>query len=291
VFCPDTDTDNRNQRLAQGLFEELSRRLKEADVALLDDSQAARDAGGFLAQVCLLSEREALLGVMRAGDAISLAPGGRMRSHVSGEAPARSAMKLAEAFTWFGQGPEPGDVCVDLGAAPGGWTHVLSQRRAHVVAIDPGALRPQVLRHGVEHLRMSAFDFEPEVPADWLFCDMAWRPLEVAALLAKWGRRHWARFLIANIKLPMNKRAAMVQRVLEILRTGGWTALKARQLYHDRDEVTIAGWRGFGGDARPPAKKREPMPATKPKTGGERGGRPQGSGGGPRRQNYGKGRR
>jgi 23S rRNA C2498 (ribose-2'-O)-methylase RlmM len=31
--------------------------------------------------------------------------------------------------------------------------------------------------------------------------------------------------------------------VREILTDGGWASLRARQLYHDRDEVTVAGVR------------------------------------------------
>jgi 23S rRNA (cytidine2498-2'-O)-methyltransferase len=72
---------------------------------------------------------------------------------------------------------------------------------------------------------------------------MAWRPLEAASLLAKWARRRWARFLVANIKLPMKKKAEYLFRVRDILADGGWENLRARQLYHDRDEVTFAGVR------------------------------------------------
>ena len=127
-------------------------------------------------------------------------------------------MKLGEALAWLGRGPEAGEVCVDLGASPGGWTYILHRRRAHVVAVDLGSLAPSLRdQKGIEHLRMDAFRFAPELPADWLFCDMAFRPLEVAALLAKWGRKHWARFLVANIKLPMARRAAMLFHTIEFI--------------------------------------------------------------------------
>jgi 23S rRNA (cytidine2498-2'-O)-methyltransferase len=153
-------------------------------------------------------------------------------------------MKLVEALTWLDRGPEPGDLCVDLGAAPGGWTWVLLERRARVLAIDLGDLAPSVRdRKGVVHLRADAFRAVPEEPMDWLFCDMAFRPLEVAGLLAKWARNKWARHLVANLKLPMKQKAQMLFRVRDILTDGGWSSLRARQLYHDRDEVTIAGVR------------------------------------------------
>ncbi|MGZ3408234.1 MAG: 23S rRNA (cytidine(2498)-2'-O)-methyltransferase RlmM, partial [Polyangia bacterium] len=117
-------------------------------------------------------------------------------------------------------------------------------RRAHVLAVDPAFMARSLQgKRGLTHIRGDAFKFEPREPVDWLFSDMAWRPLESAALLAKWARRRWARLLIANIKLPMKKKAEMLVRVREILTDGGWTNLRVRQLYHDREEVTIAGVR------------------------------------------------
>jgi 23S rRNA (cytidine2498-2'-O)-methyltransferase len=69
---------------------------------------------------------------------------------------------------------------------------------------------------------------------------MAWRPLEAAALLAKWGRRKWARMMVANIKLPMTKKADILTRVRAILeQEGNWKHVRMKQLYHDRDEITL----------------------------------------------------
>ena len=74
--------------------------------------------------------------------------------------------------------------------------------------------------------------------------DMAWRPLEVAALLARWGRNRWATWLVANIKLPMHDKNPVLHRVRHVLgQHGGWTQLRVRQLYHDRDEVTVTAVR------------------------------------------------
>jgi 23S rRNA (cytidine2498-2'-O)-methyltransferase len=45
--------------------------------------------------------------------------------------------------------------------------------------------------------------------------------------------------LVANIKLPMSKKAEYLLRVKDILTSSGWGHLRVRQLYHDRDEVTV----------------------------------------------------
>lgn len=46
--------------------------------------------------------------------------------------PSRACLKLWEFFTLFGRRPRPGELCLDLGARPGGWTWVLQQLGAHV---------------------------------------------------------------------------------------------------------------------------------------------------------------
>jgi len=234
------------------LLAQTASQVEEAAIASLPPqvrarrvaAHEARETGDRLAQACLLSRSRAAIGVIPVGEAVSLAPGGRRRIGAPPGAPSRAAAKLLEAFDWLGRAPEAGELCIDLGAAPGGWSWVLLQRRARVVAVDPARLAPSLARHRhLRHVAANAFQWLPDEPADWLLCDMAWRPLEVAALLAKWGRRGAARFLVANVKLPMKKKVDMIRRVREILTTGGWRNIRVRQLYHDRDEVTLSAWR------------------------------------------------
>jgi 23S rRNA (cytidine2498-2'-O)-methyltransferase len=109
-----------------------------------------------------------------------------------------------------------------------------------VVAVDRASLAGELETHSrLRHLRQSAFSYRPEEPVDWLLCDMAWRPLEVAALLARWGRQGWALHLVANLKLPMRDKVPTLVRARALLEAGGWKAVRLRQLYHDRDEVTV----------------------------------------------------
>jgi 23S rRNA (cytidine2498-2'-O)-methyltransferase len=249
LWWPDSDEANPLSTRAQALEVEVLTRLRARHPAWAPleqpSARAALAENGLYLQASLFQKGSACAaGAVPARDAPSLAPGGRLRVHVPAAAPSRAAMKLEEAFAWLDRAPEPGDVCVDLGAAPGGWSFVLLSRRAHVIAVDPAQMARSLEKEKhFRHYRADAFHFDPGEPVDWLFSDMAWRPLEAAALYAKWARRGWARLLIANIKLPMKKKAEYLVRVREILEEGGWQNLRARQLYHDRDEVTVAGVR------------------------------------------------
>ncbi len=182
----------------------------------------------------------AVYGTAPRGEAVSWSAAGRQRMHRTGDAPSRAGLKLEEAWATLGLWPGPGETCVDLGAAPGGWTARALERGAQVVAVDRAALAPELERHPrLQHLRESAFAYRPDAPVDWLLCDMAWRPLDVAALLGRWGREGWALHLVANLKLPMRDKVQTLEQARALLAEGGWKALRMRQLYHDRDEVTV----------------------------------------------------
>jgi 23S rRNA (cytidine2498-2'-O)-methyltransferase len=247
VFVPDADSTNLLSARASHLEAQL-KQIVCADEYFakrrFDNAEKCRELEGILWQVCLVKENKAYAGSLLCAEAPSLFPGGRARLRLREEMPSRAALKLEEAFHWLRRAPDAGDTCVDLGAAPGGWSFILLERRARVLAVDPAKLSPELMkRKGVRHFCQSAFQFEPPEPVLWLCCDMAWRPMEVAQLLAKWGRKRWANFLVSNIKLPMKQRAEFVKELTKMIASGGWQEVTARQLYHDREEVTFGAWR------------------------------------------------
>ncbi len=174
-------------------------------------------------------------------------PMGIPRLRMPRGAPSRSTLKLAEAIAVLvGEGAagrlRPGMTAVDLGASPGGWTWQLVHRGLHVTAVDNGPMDESLLETGqVRHRREDGFRFRPPEPVDWMVCDMVESPSRVCALAARWVAEGWCGEAIFNLKLPMKKRWEEVQRARGIVAeafAGRAHALRLRQLYHDREEVT-----------------------------------------------------
>ena len=162
-------------------------------------------------------------------------------------APSRSTLKLDEAFLALLTEDErarwlmPGMTAVDLGAAPGGWTWQLAHRGLRVTAVDNGPMDPALLESElVTQLREDGFRYRPPRRVDWLVCDMVEQPQRVAALVAEWLAAGDCRRAIFNLKLPMKQRHRSVSECLAAVRARvPRVALRAKQLYHDREEVTV----------------------------------------------------
>lgn len=175
-------------------------------------------------------------------------PGGIPRLRQPPNAPSRSAAKLDEALHTLLDDEErttllrEGFRAADLGAAPGGWTWVLVRAGLRVTAVDNGPLKEPVAGHPqVEHLRADGFRWQPARPLDWMVCDMVEQPKRVAERMAQWFREGWCRNAIFNLKLPMKKRWDETALCLDLFReqAGELKALRAKQLYHDREEITV----------------------------------------------------
>jgi 23S rRNA (cytidine2498-2'-O)-methyltransferase len=117
--------------------------------------------------------------------------------------PSRAYLKLWEALTRLGRWPQPGETCLDLGAAPGGWTWALARLGARVTAVDKAPLAPEVAAMpGVTLRQESAFGLEPEQePAvDWLFSDVICYPARLLGLVRRWLAAGRARHFVCTIK-------------------------------------------------------------------------------------------
>lgn len=176
---------------------------------------------------------------------------GIARQSMPAEAPSRSTLKLAEAIDVFLDKSEQtrllrsGMRAVDLGAAPGGWTWQLVKRGIRTTAVDNGPMKGVLAKHPlVEHLKQDGFKYVPPRAVDWLVCDMVEKPSKVAALIGDWFAAELVKHAIFNLKLPMKQRVAAVDAALGDIRkkldaAGLNYRISAKQLYHDREEITV----------------------------------------------------
>lgn len=242
VEHPDSDEARPLSGLARSFGNALRPALRKAGwLAAREDPRLPRLHAVFLAG------DHAVLGRSHPGDSAPW-PQGIPRLRMHPEAPSRSALKLEEALLTLIDDDEreallhDGLTGADLGAAPGGWTWVMLRHGLHMTAIDNGPLRPHLFEGGrLEHLRADGFRWQPAQPLDWMVCDMVEQPRRVAERMATWLREGWCRQAIFNLKLPMKKRWEETRLCLDLLeaQAGRPITIRARQLYHDREEITV----------------------------------------------------
>jgi 23S rRNA (cytidine2498-2'-O)-methyltransferase len=242
VETPDSDEARPLAGLARALGNALRAGLRESGQLTPRDAPARP-----CLHVLLTGGDSAHVGFSHAWDR-SPWPMGIPRLRANPQAPSRSALKLEEAFltllsdderkAWFGDDM----YAADLGAAPGGWSWVLVRNGLRVVSIDNGPIAQHLLDSGrVEHLRADGFTWQPKRLLDWMVCDMVEQPRRVAERMATWLREGWCRRTVFNLKLPMKKRWEETRHCLSLFEEQAQRPVewRARQLYHDREEITV----------------------------------------------------
>lgn len=133
--------------------------------------------------------------------------------------PGRAYLKLWESFTLLSKKPGPGDLCVELGAAPGSWTWVLAQTGCHVFSLDKAPLAEHIARlPNVEHCLGSGFAVTPALtgPIDWLFSDMICYPQRLFTLVRQWVETKAMKRALCTIKFQSEEDHEMVRAFLSL---------------------------------------------------------------------------
>ncbi|MBF0121859.1 MAG: rRNA methyltransferase [Candidatus Omnitrophica bacterium] len=171
---------------------------------------------------------------------------GQQRMKMDPQAPSRSYLKIEEAFHILDRCPKEGETVIDLGAAPGGWSHGALKRGAMVIAVDNGPLREPVKSHPkINHLQADALTYQHQgqQPIDWLLCDVLETPEIIISMLLKWLSRKSCRLFIVNLKLGRRDPIAVLAHLRDPQKglLAYCQTLYIRQLYHDREEITLMG--------------------------------------------------
>lgn len=243
VRLPETNGDRDLGNFARKWVSPLSKGLRGAGL-LKDNPNAPAQL-----EILLPDFLTAVVGVSLAGNR-SPFPGGVPRLRLPASAPSRSALKLEEAWKVFipeGQWLDylgGGKKAADLGAAPGGWTWQLVSEGMLVTAVDNGPMNPELMASGlVEHVQADGYSWRPKRAIDWMVCDIVDQPRKTARMAVDWVGEKLCRYTVFNLKLPMKKRYEEWLICREIIEQGLEQAgvdyrLRARHLYHDREEIT-----------------------------------------------------
>lgn len=173
--------------------------------------------------------------------------------------PSRAYLKLQEALTMAtsllgAPLPNSSSVCLDAGAAPGGWTWVLSALGCRVFAIDRAPLAPQLMQNSrVTYLPHDAFTIKPEQAADmggahngydWVCSDVACYPERLLPWVKQWINSALCGNMVCTIKLkrPEDVDYGLIDEFAAIPRSC------VRHLNANKHELT---WFAAGGMAQP----------------------------------------
>ncbi|MGO8916663.1 MAG: SAM-dependent methyltransferase [Stellaceae bacterium] len=149
--------------------------------------------------------------------------------------PSRAYLKLWEALTLLGEKPGPGEVCLDLGSSPGGWSWVLQRLGARVISVDKAPLDPRIAAlPGIEFRQESAFALEPEKIGgiDWLFSDVVCYPGRLLALVERWLAAGTCRRFVCTLKFQGPTDHETARRFAAI------PGSRLLHLHHNKHELT-----------------------------------------------------
>jgi 23S rRNA (cytidine2498-2'-O)-methyltransferase len=175
--------------------------------------------------------------------------GGRHTYVVPEDLPSRAWRKVVEGLRWSGAPLRPGDLVLEIGAAPGGGTRAYVEAGCRVLAVDPQAMDPRVLAlPGVTWIQKPIGDLRTaELPLDvrWIAADAHIAPAHMIRALRRLLPRYKRslRGLLLTLKLNDEATVADLPRLLDQIQALGCAELRARQLpAHRRDIFVYAPW-------------------------------------------------
>ena len=164
------------------------------------------------------------------------------RKYEKGERPfTRAEHKIREAIEAFNLQIQKDYEALDLGAAPGGWTKVLSGLARKVVAVDPADLDPEVTTlPSVVHYRCRAEEIPEEIGRfDLITNDMNLSPLESARIMAGLADRlREGGTAIMTVKFVTRNRKKHIGEAIQILKAE-YKDFAVKRLPHNRYETTL----------------------------------------------------
>ena len=189
----------------------------------------------------------------------------------------RAYFKLKEALLWSGIPVNEGDVCAEIGSAPGGACQLLLEKGAKVIAIDPAELEAEVLNHpNLTHIRRRGHEVKKRDFREvrWLFADITMVPnytLDTVSAIVS----HEAvniKGMALTLKLTNWELLDSVPDWIKRIKELGFKYVRTRQLAYNRQEICLIAardkfvLRSGKKKASPPQPRPKPKSEPKPKS-------------------------
>jgi len=134
--------------------------------------------------------------------------------------PSRAYLKLWELFTLLKSWPKPGELCLELGASPGGWTWVLAANCcADVIAVDRSPLEDRLgTLANIKFRKGNAFAVKPEEigKIDWLFSDIVCYPEKLYEFVQQWRAAEACKNFVCTLKFQGDAHYGVIDKFAAI---------------------------------------------------------------------------
>ena len=171
-------------------------------------------------------------------------PGGTPAIDTSVETYSRAYFKLSEALLWSGITIQPGDICAEIGSAPGGACQLLLEKGASVIGIDPAEMETGILEHeNFVHIRKRGTDVRRKEfrNTKWLLSDLNADPnfsIETVAEIVNHPLVD-VKGIILTLKFSEWKNTTSIPDLMKAVKALGFQVVKARQLAFNRREICL----------------------------------------------------
>ncbi|UJF35961.1 SAM-dependent methyltransferase [Paenibacillus hexagrammi] len=188
-----------------------------------------------------ISANKLFAGISSPSENLSDWSGGAIRFQKEEDQISRAKFKLLEAEQRFGIDFSYARAALDIGAAPGGWTSLLLERGLRVTAIDPASMHPSLTSNPMLKIyKKNAGDVKlRDNEFDLLVCDMSWSPRQMGRLVADllYALQSGGTAII-TVKLMHKKPFQTIRELIQLFEPS-LHLLKAKQLFHNREELTL----------------------------------------------------
>jgi len=173
-------------------------------------------------------------------------PGGVPKIDASQEVISRAYFKLDEALRWSGIKINPGDVCAEIGSAPGGACQLLLEQEAIVIGVDPAEMETEVLEHtNFTHIRRRGNEVRKKDlrSVRWLMADVNAAPTYTLDIVEEMVTSSSIDVtgVVLTLKLVDMKFADQIAEFRRRVKGLGFSVVKSRQLAFNRGEICLVG--------------------------------------------------